>query len=145
MRITSVDFFFNSPKGKQPYKNISRGCLEFISLCDLIQTFPAHKDAANWKDMISDYAYHYLRFISNKNNFGIVPLTFKNEVDYTKIDQGDNIEIPNIKSIIEQGRALKVKNKTKGVEFEVDYNLSDRQREIVLAGGTLAYMKNRSK
>ena len=78
-------FFFNSPKGKQPYKNISRGCLEFISLCDLIQTFPAHKDAANWKDMISDYAYHYLRFISNKNNFGIVPFGL-----YTDEDPGGN-------------------------------------------------------
>jgi hypothetical protein len=78
-------FFFNSPTGKQPYKNISRGCLEFISLCDLIQTFPAHKDVSNWKDMISDYAYHYLRFISNKNNFGIVPFGL-----YTDEDPGGN-------------------------------------------------------
>jgi len=78
-------FFFNSPTEKQPYKNISRGCLEFISLCDLIQTFPAHKDVANWKDMISDYAYHYLRFISNKNNFGIVPFGL-----YTDEDPGGN-------------------------------------------------------
>jgi hypothetical protein len=38
-----------------------------------------------------------------------------------------------------------VKNKTKGLEFEVDYSLSDRQREIIIAGGTLAYMKNKSK
>jgi hypothetical protein len=38
-----------------------------------------------------------------------------------------------------------VKNKTKSTEFEVDYNLSDRQREIILAGGTLAYMKNKAK
>ena len=36
-------------------------------------------------------------------------------------------------------------NKTKGVEFEVNYNLSDRQREIILAGGTLAYMKEKSR
>ena len=78
-------FFFNSPTGKQPYKNISRGCLEFISLCDLIQTFPAHKDVANWKDMISDYAYYYLRFMSNKNNFGIVPFGL-----YTDKDPGGN-------------------------------------------------------
>lgn len=78
-------FFFNSPTGKQPYKNISRGCLEFISLCDLIQTFPAHKDVSNWKDMISDYAYHYLGFISNKNNFGIVPFGL-----YTDKDPGGN-------------------------------------------------------
>jgi len=66
-------FFFNSPNKQEPYKNISRGCLEFISLCDLVQTFPAHKDVAHWKVMISNYAYHYFRFMSDKNSFGIVP------------------------------------------------------------------------
>jgi hypothetical protein len=66
-------FFFNAPSDKTPYKNISRGCLEFISMCDLVQTFPANKEVAHWKDMISDYAYHYLRFMSDKNSFGIVP------------------------------------------------------------------------
>ena len=82
---------------------------------------------------------------ANLINFGIIPLTFKNEGDYNKIDQGDDIEIPDVKHTIEKGRALKVKNKTKSTEFEVEYNLSDRQREIILAGGTLAYMKNKSK
>ena len=81
---------------------------------------------------------------ANLINFGIIPLTFKNESDYNKIEQGDDLEIPNVKEIIQNGKTLKVKNKTKGVEFEVDYNLSDRQREIILAGGTLAYMKNKS-
>jgi len=82
---------------------------------------------------------------ANLINFGIIPLTFKNESDYNKIDQGDDIEIPDIKNSIKNGETLKVKNKTKGIEFEVNYNLSDRQREIVLAGGTLAYMKEKSK
>ncbi len=81
---------------------------------------------------------------ANLINFGIIPLTFKNEQDYTKIDQGDDLEIPDVKHAIEKGGTLKVKNKTKGVEFEVTYNLSDRQREIILAGGTLAYMKTKA-
>jgi aconitate hydratase len=72
-------------------------------------------------------------------------LTFKNEGDYNKIDQGDDVEIPDVKGIIKSGGSLKVKNKTKNLEFEVEYNLSERQREIILAGGTLAYMKNKSK
>jgi aconitate hydratase len=82
---------------------------------------------------------------ANLINFGIIPLTFKNEEDYTKIDQGDNIEILDIKKSIKNGGTLKVKNKTKGVEFEVKYDLSDRQREIIIAGGTLAYMKEKTK
>jgi aconitate hydratase len=82
---------------------------------------------------------------ANLINFGIIPLTFKNDSDYNKVEQGDNLEIPKVKEIIENGESLNVKNKTKGVEFEVEYSLSDRQREIILAGGTLAYMKNKSK
>ena len=81
---------------------------------------------------------------ANLINFGIIPLTFKNESDYDKIDQGDDIEIPNIRKTIETGGVLKVINKTKGTEFEVEYNLSDRQKKIILAGGTLAYMKKQS-
>ena len=81
---------------------------------------------------------------ANLINFGIIPLTFKKDKDYEQIDQGDNIEISNIIKNIESGDNLKVKNKTKNIEFEVEYNLSDRQREIILAGGTLAYIKNKS-
>ena len=82
---------------------------------------------------------------ANLINFGIIPLTFKSENDYNKVDQGDDVEIPNIKKSIERGNGLKVKNKTKGTEFEVDYTLSERQKEIILAGGTLAYIKDKSK
>ena len=82
---------------------------------------------------------------ANLINFGIIPLTFKNEADYNKVDQGDDIEIPDIKIAIKNGGVLKVQNKTKGIEFEVEYNLSDRQREIIIAGGTLAYMKEKAK
>jgi aconitate hydratase len=82
---------------------------------------------------------------ANLINFGIIPLTFKNEEDYNKVEQGDDIEIPDIKIAIKNGGVLKVKNNTKGTEFEVEYNLSDRQREIILAGGTLAYMKEKAK
>ncbi len=78
---------------------------------------------------------------ANLINFGIIPLTFKNEKDYNAIEQGDKLEIPNIRTIIKKGGAVIVKNKTKGTQFEVDYSLSDRQKEIILAGGTLAFMK----
>lgn len=78
---------------------------------------------------------------ANLINFGIIPLTFKHEKDYNAIEQGDKLEIPNIRTIIKKGGAVIVKNKTKGTQFEVDYSLSDRQKEIILAGGTLAFMK----
>jgi aconitate hydratase len=82
--------------------------------------------------------------MANLINFGIIPLTFRNDSDYEGIEQGDEIEIPNIRDIINEGGAILVKNKTKGTEFEVDYSLSDRQKEIILAGGTLAYMSTKN-
>ena len=78
-------------------------------------------------------------------NFGIIPLNFKNEKNYGGIDQGDELEIPNIKKRLKDGEKIIVENKTKGTEFEVTYDLSERQKMILLAGGTLAYMKKQAK
>ena len=80
---------------------------------------------------------------ANLINFGILPLNFKDESDYDGIDQGDELEIPNIKKLLSEGKNLIVKNKTKGTEFEVVYSLSDRQKDVLLAGGTLSYMKHK--
>jgi hypothetical protein len=66
-------FFFTTPAKEEPYKNISRGCLDFISLCDLVEAFPWHEKAGTWKNMIRNYANDYLLFMSQKNSFGIVP------------------------------------------------------------------------
>ena len=80
---------------------------------------------------------------ANLINFGILPLNFKDEKDYDGIDQADELEISNIKDLLKKGKNLVVKNKTKGTEFEVEYNLSERQKNVLLSGGTLAYMKNK--
>ncbi len=81
---------------------------------------------------------------ANLINFGIIPLTFKKDRDYDGIEQGDQLEIPEIRSIIESGNPVMVKDISKGTEFEVDCQLSDRQRKIILAGGTLAYMSTQN-
>jgi hypothetical protein len=78
-------FFFSSTSSQEPHKNISRGCLEFIALSDLVEAFPWHEDAESWKEMIKDYAENYLLFMSGKNNFGIVPFGL-----YTGKDPGGN-------------------------------------------------------
>jgi len=79
---------------------------------------------------------------ANLINFGILPLNFKNEADYDGIDQADELEILNIKETLKEGKNIIVKNISKGTEFEATYDLSDRQKEILLAGGTLAMMKS---
>jgi aconitate hydratase len=80
---------------------------------------------------------------ANLINFGIVPLLFADEADYDRINQGDRIEIPNIREAITKGSTIKARNVTNGSEFEVKHTLTDRQIEIILAGGRLAYTKEK--
>lgn len=82
--------------------------------------------------------------IANLINVGILPLTLANEADYERIEQGDEIEIPDVRSRIQNGETVIARDLTRGFEFELKYDLSDRQKQIVLAGGTLAYMKEKS-
>ncbi|MGF3584892.1 MAG: aconitate hydratase, partial [Thermoplasmatota archaeon] len=77
----------------------------------------------------------------NLVNFGIIPLRFKNENDYDVVDQNDEIEITNIPTLLKNGKPLTVKDKTKNKTFEVEYDLSEREKQILLAGGTLNYIK----
>jgi len=80
---------------------------------------------------------------ANLINFGIIPLTFKTETDYDLIESGDEIQIPNIRTVISNNEPLIVNNITKKKDFEVNYELSERQRNIILAGGMLSYIKNK--
>ena len=74
---------------------------------------------------------------ANLINFGILPLSFLKDSDYDAIGQGDELEIPELKAAITEGRELIVQNKTKGSSFPVTYALSSRQKQMILAGGAL--------
>lgn len=81
---------------------------------------------------------------SNLINAGILPLTFVNEADYDSISEGDELAIPDVKKLIMNGSELTVINKTTGKEIPVLCELSDRTRDIILAGGLLNYTKQNS-
>lgn len=74
---------------------------------------------------------------ANLINFGILPLTFASEDDYDKITQGDELEITNLREKIATGQVLSVRNNTTGYLFDVKCSLSERQKQIILAGGAL--------
>jgi len=82
---------------------------------------------------------------ANLVNFGIVPFTFKNEADYDGIDQNDQLEIPNINKLLSERAEITINNVTKGTSFIVEYDLSDRQINILLAGGQLNYTKQQAQ
>jgi aconitate hydratase len=77
--------------------------------------------------------------LANLINFGILPLTFKNEADYDKIDQGDELAV-SIKGLA-PGKELIVENRTKGIKIPAVHPLNEREIAIIKAGGALAYAK----
>ena len=81
---------------------------------------------------------------SNLINAGILPLTFVNAEDYDKIKLGDMLELPNVKDEIANGKQVTVVNKTTGDTIVADCELSDRTRNIIIAGGLLDYTKENS-
>jgi len=84
---------------------------------------------------------------ANLINFGIIPLTFVDEKDYTYIYEGDTLKIQNIKkillTIINKGRSvgIKINNITQKKDIKVQLELSSREAGIILAGGRLNYVK----
>jgi len=78
---------------------------------------------------------------ANLINFGIIPITFDNPADYEKIDSGDEIVIEKVRESLKKNEPLVLVNKSKGTEIKGSYELSDRQREIVLEGGLLNFVK----
>ncbi len=82
---------------------------------------------------------------ANLINFGIVPFTFVNEADYDWIDQGDELEIPDTRHLLQENKKIPVFNKTKNKTLEASVELSEREKEIILAGGTLPYIKETQK
>lgn len=80
--------------------------------------------------------------MANLINAGIIPMTFQNEADYDRIDQMDELSMTDVIAQIQNGDTVTVTNVTKGFDFTVKVDLSDRQKDMLIAGGLLNYTKN---
>jgi len=78
---------------------------------------------------------------SNLVNYRIPPLRFIDPADYDAIDQGDELELPDMRSELEAGRPVTVRSVSKGREFQLTHKLSPRQIETLLAGGLTNWLR----
>jgi len=78
---------------------------------------------------------------ANLVNAGILPFTFVNENDYDKINEDDELICESLRDTIQKGGEIIVKNKTTGESIPCTCELSERAKDIVLAGGLLSYTK----
>ncbi|MDP6625585.1 MAG: aconitate hydratase [Nitrospinota bacterium] len=79
--------------------------------------------------------------LANLINFGILPLSFANENDYIKIDQGDELEL-DVSNLNEN---VILNNITKGIDIPVTHSLSSRDIAILKAGGSLGFAKQQAQ
>ena len=82
---------------------------------------------------------------ANLVNAGIIPFTFADETDYDKISVNDELCLEGIRESIANGADVTLKNLTTGESYKLDYQLSERQRDILLAGGLLDYTRESQK
>jgi predicted aconitate hydratase len=79
---------------------------------------------------------------ANLINFGILPLEFQDASDFERLGQGTPLVIDNVISVLKDGsktiEAVSVKDK-KTIGLKVDF--TPRQRNVILAGGLLNYIR----
>jgi aconitate hydratase len=75
---------------------------------------------------------------------GILPLRFEDESDYDKIERGQKWELPGIRNRLENGDE-EVTLKKGDVEVTLLAEFSQRERDILLAGGILRQLREKAE
>lgn len=73
----------------------------------------------------------------NLANFGILALEFADPADYDRVEQGDTLELDGLREQLSTSPGLTARNVTKGEEYRLHHQLSERQVEAVMAGGRI--------
>ena len=80
---------------------------------------------------------------ANLINFCIVPIEFSDPADYDKIEPGDELQIDNLLEAVKSSNTVKVVKTDGSLDFVGRFELSDRDREILLSAGLLNYTRRR--
>jgi len=77
----------------------------------------------------------------NLANFGVLALEFADPDDYQRIEQDDVLVIEGIREAISSGTDITVRNATRDREYAARHRLSDRQVQMLLVGGLIAWLR----
>ena len=80
----------------------------------------------------------------NLINSAVLPLVFENADDWEKIGAGDRLVIGNIQEMIKQGAVIfDILIENKSINIQARLTASDRQKQIILAGGYINWIKEK--
>ncbi len=96
--------------------------------------------------------YHNIRIVIAKSfarihknnliNFGIIPAEFIIKSDYDNLDEDDELIIEDVIKQLDTGM-LEIKVVNKNLVFRVEVDLSSREKEIIISGGKLNYVRQK--
>jgi aconitate hydratase len=78
---------------------------------------------------------------ANLINFGILPLTFRDPADYDTLQQGERLQFRGVRQLVADG-ATEIPVEADGRTIMTLLEVSARQRQELLAGGTLNFVKH---
>ena len=82
--------------------------------------------------------------LQNLINFGVLPVTLADPTVHEDLEQGDVLQIEGVRDAARQGEAtLPVKVKDKDVTFDVNLDLTQRECEVLLAGGVTNWIREK--
>lgn len=76
----------------------------------------------------------------NLVNFGILPLTFADAAEYDRIRAEDSLRFSGLHEL-KLGQEIEVRNVTQGRTFATRHNLSQRQLDVLHAGGLINWVR----
>jgi aconitate hydratase len=84
--------------------------------------------------------------IHRKNlvNFGILPLVFEDPADYDRIEQGDELEVADVRGVLLRNGPVLARHVARGRELRLRHDMSRREIEQVLAGGIIPLARRRA-
>ncbi|HLR62322.1 MAG TPA: aconitate hydratase [Lentibacillus sp.] len=92
--------------------------------------------------LVKDFArIHWQNLV----NFGVLPLKFTNEKDYEKLEQETVLHFEDLRNQVKNDDHIKLTVGDSGDEITAEHNLSERQREVVLSGGLINWIKERQQ
>ena len=73
----------------------------------------------------------------NLANFGVLALEFTDPADYDRVDAGDVLVLEDLVETLPRSSEFELHNETEGQVYKVRHSLSERQVNMVLAGGQI--------
>jgi aconitate hydratase len=77
----------------------------------------------------------------NLVNFGVLPLELEEEADYERFERGSMLRFSSLRDAVRNGNEIQAE--LDGEPIRLRHTLSERQREIMLEGGLIPWLRDR--